>query len=142
MSSLDPDLIGIWILPGKPQTYEVLADGSYHVADREESLSFEDNAQPCLGSASAYAARRFRQNTHWPMARADSQDEWQFNADGSYSVTGQGNTDTGIWALRSGGSALWTRELNAHLDTNGAQVTFNAVNGNSVTFGYTVADGV
>ncbi len=143
MSSLDPDLIGIWILPGKPQTYEVLGDGTYHVADPEEPLSFEDG-----GATMVWGPRRHMRldgSGTSPVGRwreEDSQDEWQFNADGSYAVTGQGNTDTGIWALRSGGTALWTRELNAHITSDGAQVTFDAINGTSVTFGYTVADGV
>ncbi len=143
MSTIDPDLIGIWIIPGEPATYEVMSDGSYHVADPEEPLSFEDG-----GATMVWGPRRHMRldgSGKTPVGKwreAASRDEWVFERDGSYSVTGQGNTDTGIWALRSGGTALWTRELNAQLSSNGAQVTFTPVSGGSYTFGYTVADGV
>lgn len=142
-TSLDPDLIGIWIVRGKPVTYEVTGDGGYHVADPEDPLSFEDG-----GAVMIWGGRRHdRQDGSGqsPVGRwieAASGDTWLFEADGRYEVSGDGSTDTGIWALRDGGAALWTRELTARITTDGAQVTFVTVGGDSFTYGYTVDDGV
>ena len=66
----------------------------------------------------------------------------RFRAMPAIALPAGGQTDIGIWSLRSNGAALWTRELNAQLVSNGAEVTFHPVAGGSVTFGYTVKDGV
>jgi hypothetical protein len=141
--SLDPDLIGIWIVRGKPVTYEVTGDGGYHVADPEEPLSFEQD-----GAVMIWGGRRHERQDgsgQSPVGRwiePASGDAWLFEPDGRYEITGAGATDTGIWALRDGGAALWTRELTAQISTNGAQVTFDTVSGGSFIYGYTVKDGV
>lgn len=143
MVSFDPDLVGIWIVPGERRTYEVMADGSYHIADPEEPVRFDDG-----GAVMIWGPRRHRRlegSGATPLGRWRAEatgEDWVFAADGGYTVTAGGQADIGIWALRRGGTALWTRELNAQLTANGAEVTFHPIAGGPVRFGYTVKDGV
>lgn len=143
MTAIDPDLVGVWIVPGEHRTYEVMGDGSYHIADPEEPLQFEQGGEVMTWGPRRHV--RLEGSGTTPVGRWHedaSGDEWVFQGDASYSVTGGGQTDIGIWSLRSNGAALWTRELNAQLAANGAEITFHPIAGGSVTFGYTVKDGV
>jgi hypothetical protein len=143
MSAIDPRLVGIWVVPGEPRTYEVDAEGLYHVADPESPVTFEEGgrvmqwegeAHDRLSGAGATPEGRWRGRVTGA--------EWDFAADGGYTVTLDGATDRGIWALRQGGTALWTREEVARLTTTGAEVTYDLREGGTVTYGYTVEAGV
>jgi hypothetical protein len=140
---IDPDLVGIWIVPGQPQTYEVTSDGAYHVADPEEPLAFEQG-----GTVMIWGARRHTRLDgagETPVGRWTedaSGDDWVFAADGSYAITAGGATDTGIWALRDAGSSLWTRETRAQITSDGAHLTFRTGPSDEFRYGYTVADGI
>jgi len=139
MTQLDQDLIGIWIVPGAAPTYEVMADGTFHVADPESALAFENGGAVMLWDP--LRMTRLDGTGETPVGRwqdTGSTDVWEFLANGGYSVTGDGLTYTGIWALRSAGAALWSRELRARIETTGAEVTFAPVHGTPVTYGYTV----
>jgi len=142
MSSIDPDLIGIWIVPGAGATYEVAPDGSYHVADPEAELQFEDDGATMLWGAVRLVRMQGAGDTPLGRWKDEASGEiWWFARDGQYEVTAPGLLDRGIWALRDGGTALWIREYRARLETNGAQVLFHPVDGAPLTYGYTVANG-
>ncbi|MEM7722453.1 MAG: hypothetical protein AAF376_08765 [Pseudomonadota bacterium] len=143
MAHVDPDLIGIWIARGSSVTYEVDADGGYHVADPEEPVNFAGNGSTMVWGGRLYVRHQGAGNT--PVGRwiADaSTDAWLFRDDGTYDMTDGSETFTGIWSQRHGGHALWTRELRAHLQTSGAEVGFQPVEGGGFRYGYTVVDGV
>ncbi|MBF9058135.1 hypothetical protein HKCCSP123_02960 [Rhodobacterales bacterium HKCCSP123] len=140
---IDPGLVGIWIVPGEPRTYEVDADGVYHVADPESPVSFEAGGAVMHWEGEAHD--RLSGITEPPEGRWRGRDtgaEWVFGGDGSYTVTLDGATDRGIWALRREGAALWTREEVATLTTTGAEITYALREGGTVTYGYTVGGGV
>lgn len=137
---LDPRLVGIWIVPGEPRTYEVGADGTYHVADPESPVSYENGGTVMRWEGEAHD--RLEGQGETPEGRWRGRDtgaEWSFNEDGSYSVLLDGATDIGIWALRDEGRALWTREQVARLHGNGAELVYDLRQGGSVTYGYTAS---
>jgi len=139
---LDPRLVGIWVIPGEPRTYEVDAEGGYHVADPESPVTFEEGGNVMHWEGEAHERQSGAGET--PEGRWRGRDtgaDWTFASDGTYEVTLDGATDIGIWALRQGGSALWTREEVARLVTDGAQVTYTLRDGGTVVYGYTVKDG-
>lgn len=140
---IDPQLIGIWIVAGEPRTYEVDAAGVYHVADPESPVRFDAGSTVMQWEGEAHD--RLSGSGATPEGRWRGRDtgaEWDFAADGRYTVTLDGATDRGIWALRQGGTALWTREEVATLTTTGAEVTYSLREGGTVTYGYTVGGGV
>lgn len=140
---VDPGLVGIWIVPGEPRTYEVDTGGGYHVADPESPVSFEAGGAVMLWEGEAHD--RLSGSGATPQGRWRGRDtgaDWDFAADGGYTVTLDGATDRGIWALRQNGTALWTREEVATLTTTGAEVTYALREGGTVTYGYTVGGGV
>jgi len=142
MTRVDPDLVGIWLVPQSDRTYEVEADGSYHVADAESPVSYS-----AAGAVMHWQFEDFDRQAgtgETPVGKwlgRSTGEQWQFTDDGRYRVQIDGIADTGIWALRQGGAKLWTRELQAYLTTNGATVTFTFREGGSITYGYTVSAG-
>ncbi len=143
MSTVDPDLIGIWIVRGESRTYEVAEDGTYHIADPEAPLSFENGSLRMIWGDRVFDRLEGAGGTPFGRWKDESgQEIWAFEEDGAYSVSSDDITDTGIWALRDGGAALWCREYAAEIESNGAQITFRPVGGQPVTYGYTVSDGV
>lgn len=150
-TSLDPDLVGIWIVPGQPQTYEVSPDGVFHVADPEEPIAFEDG-----GRIMTYGERRLIRQVgtgETPVggwSDVETHDIWAFGTDQSYSMHIDGTTETGIWALRDNGSTLWVCEDRAKLTADGAYLTFHTgpdpATGlgapQALHYGYTVNDGI
>ncbi|AHM02920.1 hypothetical protein roselon_00479 [Roseibacterium elongatum DSM 19469] len=148
---LDPDLIGIWIVPGQPQTYEVSPDGVFHVADPEEPLAYEED-----GRIMTFGARRLIRQVgsgETPVggwSDVETRDIWAFGQDQSYSVNADGVTETGMWSLRDGGDSLWLCEDRATITTDGAHLTFrtgpDAATGlgapQALRYGYTVEDGI
>jgi len=143
MTQIDPDLVGVWLSPGSIVTYEVCADGTYHVADPEEPVHFENEGAVMIWGGRRYTRRAGAGAT--PEGRwveDGSSDVWAFGPDGSYSITNGTSTFIGIWVLRNQGTALWTRELRAQLSTNGAQITFHPEAGRTLTYCYTVSEGL
>ncbi|MBF9051559.1 hypothetical protein GTA62_16985 [Roseobacter sp. HKCCD9010] len=145
MNEIDPNLPGIWIVPGEAFTYEILPDGSYHVATPPAALTFSEDATVMTWDGSDYVRQSGSGKGvegHW-MAR-DAREDWLFSNDGRYQLRLGDDSPalTGIWALRNGGTQLWTRERLAQLVTDGAQVTFQMQGEPSITYGYTVSDGV
>lgn len=143
MTAIDPDLIGIWVIPGTPFTYEVDAAGQYHIGNPEVPIAF--SAGGTVMSWGPEILDRQSGSGDTPVGtwiERGTGAEWTFAADGSYTVLWDGVTDTGIWALRQNGTTLWTRELRAALATNGAQVVFTTTSGGTFTYGYTVGAGV
>lgn len=148
---LDPALIGIWIVPGRPFTYEISADGGYHVAEPDERLSFERR-----GAVMMWGGRRHERDgvlsevsaaeALTPVGRwreTGTGDIWVFKSDGSYSrTTPDGTRDGGIWATRGHDTRLWTRERRAEITADGAHLTFAMSNGEVARYGYAVEDGV
>lgn len=142
-TTLDPALLGIWIVPGQPYTYEVDSFGGYHVAGPEEPLSFTRGGSVMLWGGRHHERENGTGET--PVGRwvePDSGDIWQFKDDGRYTLIAPGGMqDTGIWGLRDQGTALWVREMRARVITDGAHLTFSTVDGGTSRYGYTVADG-
>ncbi|QBY01208.1 hypothetical protein E2K80_11115 [Rhodophyticola sp. CCM32] len=147
MTMIDPNLPGIWIVPGELFTYEVLNDGSYHVAPPAAPLSFSSDAAEMTWGAQVFDRQSASANgagVEGRWTRRDSTEHWVFSANGQYQVR-WGKDDpasTGIWALRDNGGALWIREKLAELTTDGAQVVFNLIGTGPAQYGYTVEDGV
>ncbi|NKX43171.1 hypothetical protein [Roseicyclus persicicus] len=143
MSAVDPDLVGVWIVAGEPRTYEVEADGGYHVADPESPVAYEQGGAVMIWEGEAHdrlAGAGATPEGDW--RGRDTGALWSFAADGTYTVTLDGATDTGIWAAGQDGATLWTRERVATLATNGAQVTYTLREGGTATYGYTVGGGI
>ena len=139
---IDPRLVGVWVIPGEPRTYEVDAEGGYHVADPESPVSFEAEGRVMHWEGEAHDRLSGAGDT--PEGRWRGRDtgaDWHFSPGGGYEVTLDGATDIGIWALRQDGTALWTREEVARLATDGAQVTYTLRDGSTVVYGYTVENG-
>lgn len=142
-ASLDPDLVGIWLLPGQPQTYEITADGGYHIADPEEPVHFEDG-----GAIMVWGARRFRRTEgagETPIGtwrEEETGDGWDFSDDQELTILstepGAEHAFTGIWALRDEGRSLWSREKRADLTCDGAHLTYYMVSGEVYRYGYSV----
>jgi len=138
--ALDPDLPGIWIIPGEPATYEVEPDGSYHIADPAQPLTVSSD-----GAAMVWGRTRFERIGGTGAAPLgawrdrDHGDEWLFREDGTYLQRwSDGERTTGIWVLRQEDHTLWTREYRGQLETDGARVRFDLPSGEQVTYGYTV----
>lgn len=143
MTSIDPDLVRVWIRPGTPFTYEIDAAGGYHIGGPESPISFAEGGMVMTWGTETLDRQAGAGDTpegRWIERGTGA--EWHFAPDGCYEVLLDGETDVGIWALRAGGTMLWTRELRAQVATNGAEITFDARNGTLVTYGYTVGGGV
>ncbi len=137
---IDPDLLGIWIIPGEPSTYEISETGSYHIAEPPDVFSIYRNGQGMKwGSADFERVLGEGDTLEGVWRDSNSRDEWYFRPDGSYTLHWPDGEEThGIWALQGNGETLWTREDLAQLETNGAQVTFRLHSGAPATYGYTV----
>lgn len=140
---IDPDLPGIWIIPGEPTTYEIEPDGNYHIADPAQPLTVS-------GDGSSMIWGRIRLDRTGGSGNApvgawrdrEYGDEWLFQQDGSYLQRwSDGERTTGIWVLDKANGTLWTREYRGHLETDGARVKFLLPSEKAVTYGYTVDAG-
>lgn len=145
-TSLDPALIGIWLLPGQPQTYEITDDGSYYIAEPDEPLRFENGNATMVWGDRRYT--RVMGEGATPVGtwrEEDTGDGWDFTADFAYTILstndGSGETFTGIWALRNEGTSLWACEKQADIETDGAYLTFVTPSGERLSYGYAVAEG-
>lgn len=146
-TSIDPTLIGIWLLPGQPQTYEITEDGSYYIAEPDEPLHFQGDGEQMIWGGRTYTRVIGSGLTPVGTWREDQTgDGWDFTEDRAYTIlsaTDQtGETFTGIWALRNKGTSLWTCEKQADIETNGAHVTFETPLGERFKYGYGVDEGV
>lgn len=145
---IDPALIGIWLLPGRPQTYEITEDGGYFIAEPDETLNFQDEGEVMIWGGRRYS--RILGDGATPVGtwrEEDTGDGWDFTEDQGYSVlsaaTGDGGeTFTGIWALRNRGTSLWTCEKQADLETDGAHLSFKTPGGDVLRYGYAADEGV
>jgi hypothetical protein len=145
--SINPALVGIWLQPGQPQTYEITADGAYHIADPEEPLRFEED-----GAVMIWGDRRFARTEgagETPIGtwrEEETGDGWDFASDQGLTILstepGEERAFTGIWALRDDGRSLWTREKRADLTCDGAHLTYAMVSGEVYRYGYSVDDDV
>lgn len=144
MQTFDPDLPGLWFIPGQETTYEVLADGTYHVADPEVPVAFaRGGTVMAWGDMTLTRLDGIGDTVVGRWKARSSGEEWMFRGDGRYSVNwGPDQGTSGIWILSEDGDSLWTRERRATLTTTGAEVTFEPVDGPPLTYAYTVSDGV
>lgn len=146
-TAIDPALVGIWLLPGQPQTYEITEDGGYFIAEPDETLSFHDGgAQMFWGSRTYTRIIGEGQTPIGTWREEDTGDGWDFTADQAYTILSAGEdggeTFTGIWALRDEGTSLWTCERQADIEADGAHLTFVTCAGERLSYGYAVADGM
>ncbi|MBF9043044.1 hypothetical protein HKCCE4037_06885 [Rhodobacterales bacterium HKCCE4037] len=137
---IDPDLVGIWLLPGQPQTYEIYENGDYLIGEPEESLRFEDADNRMI-----WGDRRFRRSGDHGVGligtwlEEDTGDAWDFTEDQAVTILTEDETlITGIWALRDQGHSLWHCEKRASVTSDGAHVEFSFVSGETARYGYTV----
>lgn len=140
---IDPDLPGIWIIPGEPTTYEIESDGNYHIADPAQPLTVgADGASMIWGRT---RLDRIGGDETAPVGAwrdRDHGDEWLFRSDGSYLQRwSDGERTTGIWVKDATSGTLWAREYRGHVETDGARVKFLLPSEKSVTYGYTVDAG-
>lgn len=137
---IDPDLIGIWIIPGEAATYEICDDARYHISEPAAAISFHQDAQRLTwGRAEFDRIMGDGTGLEGVWRDCETRDQWYFRDDGSYTLRWHDGENThGIWALQDSNTSLWTREYLARIETNGAEVTFYLQNGRSVTYGYTV----
>lgn len=146
-TSLDPTLVGIWLLPGQPQTYEITEDGSYYIAEPDEGLSFQDAGARMIWGGRSYTRIIGQGDTLVGTWREDDTgDGWDFTADHAYTILSandaSGETFNGIWALRNEGTSLWTCEKQADIQTDGAHLTFVTPAGERLSYGYSVSEGL
>lgn len=147
---IDPELIGIWLLPGQPQTYEITENGSYFIAEPEEALSFQDDGAQMTWGGRPYTRIIGDGETPIGTWREEATgDGWDFTADHAYTILSAaadaddpGETFTGIWSLRNDGTSLWTCEKQANIVVDGAHLTFVTTSGDRLSYGYSVADGL
>lgn len=144
---LDPALIGIWLLPGHPQTYEVTGDGSYYIAEPDEPVSFQTGgAQMTWGGRTYTRVIGSGQSPVGTWREDGTGDGWDFTDDCAYTILSAtddtGETFTGIWALRNEGRSLWTCEKQADIETDGAHIAFVTPLGERFTYGYGVDNGI
>ncbi|MEJ6390558.1 hypothetical protein V8J83_13680 [Gymnodinialimonas sp. 2307UL20-7] len=141
---IDPNLVGIWLLPGQPQTYEITETGDYLIGEPEEPLQFEDGSR-----SMTWGARRFRRADKYGIGligtwiEEGTGDAWDF-ADGQALtiLTAQETLITGVWALRDQGRCLWHCEKRATVQTDGAHLEFRFLAGDTARYGYTVTGDV
>ena len=140
---IDPDLPGIWIIPGEAFTYEIDDEGNYHVAAPPQPLTVGKDGQGMVWGT--VRLERIGGTEAAPIGAwraVDTGDEWLFQADGNFLQRGSdGTRTTGIWVLDAAASTLWTREYRGQLETDGARVQFHLAADGSVTYGYTVDAG-
>ncbi|WP_224816014.1 hypothetical protein [Hasllibacter sp. MH4015] len=144
---LDPALIGIWLLPGQPQTYEITEDGKYHFAEPEEPVNFsEDGATMIWGGRVYHRSGTGGETPVGTWREHDTGDGWDFTEDHGLTILtadpGQDRAFVGIWALRDDGQSLWVRETHANLETDGAHLTYHMSTGEVFRYGYSVSNGI
>lgn len=145
MSRLDPDLPGLWIVPGEAATYEVRPDGAYLVGEPERPVAFaRDGRIMAWGNHSLERLHGAGDRPEGRWRDRKSGEEWTFYREGDYQVkAGDGAlVGKGLWALRDDGASLWTCEWRGRLSANGAEVTFHLPDGPPVSYAYTVKDGI
>ena len=146
-TKIDPDLIGIWLIPGQPQTYEITEDGGYFIAEPDENLRFQDDGAVMVWGGRHYSRIMGEGSTPVGTWREEATgDGWDFTADQGYSILSSAfdegaETFTGIWALRNHGTSLWICEKQADLETDGAHLNFKTPGGDQLRYGYAIGDG-
>jgi hypothetical protein len=141
---IDPSLVGIWLLPGQPQTYEITETGDYLIGEPEEPLQFENGSREMI-----WGARRFQRADAGGFGligtwiEEGTGDAWDF-ADGQELtiLTADETLITGVWALRDQGRCLWHCEKRATLHTDGAHLEFRFLAGDTLRYGYGVSGDV
>ncbi len=138
---IDPSLVGIWLLPGQPQTYQITETGDYLIGEPEEELRFEGGGRTMI-----WGARQFtRASDHGvgligTWLEDETGDAWDFTDDQAVTIlTGDEMLISGIWALRDGGRCLWHCEKRATVSTDGAHLEFHFLGGDSTRYGYSVS---
>ena len=136
---IDPDLLGIWIIPGEPATFEVCSDGSYHIAEAATDFAlFRGGRFLQWGNTALERILGDGDRIEGVWRVRESGDEWYFRPDGSYTLHWpDGEEAHGIWAVQEDGTKLWTREELGRIDTTGAEVSFHLHSGPPIRYGYT-----
>lgn len=146
-TSIDPQLVGIWLLPGEPQTYEITETGFYFIAEPDESLSFRDDGVVMMWGGRRYLRTEGAGETPVGTWREElTGDGWDFADDHAVTILLAEDPDgpgvTGIWGLREGGTSLWTCEMRAQVRTDGAHLVFETVDGDTLRYGYAVTEDI
>jgi len=139
---LDPSLVGIWLLPGQSQTYEITDTGEYLIGEPEEPIRFENDNQTMIwgGRAFARAAPGGRGLVGTWLEEATG-DAWDFSDDQALAIlTKDGAVIPGIWSFRDQGRCLWHCENRANVTSDGAHLEFHFHSGDTLRYGY-AADG-
>ncbi len=138
---IDPCLVGIWLLPGQPQTYEISESGDYLIGEPDEPLHFEDG-----GKTMIWGERKFHRASDHGVGligtwiETGTGDAWDFTDDQAVTIlTDEEMLITGIWALRDQGRRLWHCEKRATLRTDGAHLEFDFYGGDMARYGYSVS---
>lgn len=137
---IDPALVGIWLLPGAPETYEIDASGAYLIGEPEQPLQFEGGHQTMI-----WGSRHFtRASDHGvgligTWIEEATGDAWDFSQDQALTILTPDETlITGIWALRDDGRSLWHCEKRATISSDGAHLEFQFLTGDTTRYGYAV----
>lgn len=146
-AQIDPDLVGIWLLPGQPQTYEITGAGHYLIAEPEELLDFVEDGRIMVWGGRRYLRTEGGGETPVGTWREEATgDGWDFTEDHAVTILmadpGAGPPITGIWALRDNGASLWTCEKRADLTADGAHLSFRMIGGDVLRYGYSVSTDV
>ena len=138
--TIDPDLPGIWIIPGEPATYEVAPDGGYHIAEPSAPISIHRGGQAMTWDGVEFdSVLGADASVEGVWRNRATLDEWYFRPDGSYTLHWtDGEEAHGIWSAQDEGATLWAREHLGRIETNGAEVTFILADGPPARYGYTV----
>ncbi len=144
---IDPALVGIWLVPGASQTYEITDAGSYFIAEPDDQVHFQNDGSVMVWGYRRYIRTEGAGNTPVGTWREeDTGDGWDFTADQAVTILiadpEQDDSITGIWALRDAGKNLWVCEERARITCDGAHLVFHTVEGDSFRYGYTVNEDV
>jgi len=145
--SIDPQLAGIWLLPGEPQTYEITATGAYFIAEPDDPLVFQRDGAVMIWGGRRYLRTLGEGATPVGTWREETTgDGWDFTDDHAVAIlladAPDGPGVTGIWGLREGGTRLWTCEKRAQVSSDGAHLVFETVDGEVLRYGYCVTEDI
>lgn len=146
-SPIDHALVGIWIVPGEPQTYEITQTGDYYIAEPEAPLSFEEDGAVMIWGGRRYLRRFGTGET--PIGtwhEEETGDGWDFTPGHTVTILLADAPDSqglsGLWGLRTDGKSLWTCEKCAKITTDGAHLVFETPEGDILRYGYWVTEDV
>ena len=136
----DPNLVGIWLLPGQPQTYQITETGDYLIGEPEEPFRFEDGGQAMhWGSRVFHRADEHGVTLVGTWIDTETGDAWDFTEDHAVTIlTADGTPITGFWGLRDEGRSLWHCEKRATVSADGAHLEFQFLGGGAQRYGYSV----